>query len=85
MLWVGGGPDAPRETRRVGCAKREKAPTCAAARSERGAEPGLAGALGQRGDSLAVRGVHREGWLRASSRRGTGGAPPLTPASSPPR
>lgn len=80
-----GRPDAARGSRRVGWAKPEKAPTCAAARSERGAEPGLAGALGQPGDGLAVRGVHREGWLRASSRRRPGGAPPLTPASSPPR
>lgn len=74
---AGGGarPGCPGGSSGAACAKPEKAPTCAAARSERGARPGRAGARGQRGDGLGGRGGHRAPWRRASSRRGPGGGP----------
>lgn len=59
----------------MACTKPEKAPTCAAGRSERGARPGRAGARGQLGDGLGRRGAHRAPWRRASSRRGLGRGP----------
>lgn len=59
----------------VAWVKPKKELTCAAARSERGARRGRAGALGQPGDGLGGRGVHRARGQGASSRRGLGGVP----------
>lgn len=77
--WWGGGVrgvhDAPGRGSGVAWGKPKQQPTCAAARSERGARRGRAGAPGQPGDGLGEREVHRACGLRASHSRGSGGGP----------
>lgn len=60
-------PRAVRET--------QKAPTCAAARSEPGAPPGRAGARGRLGAGLRGRGAHRAGPAALFPRGGPAGVP----------
>lgn len=72
---VRGVHDAPGRGSGVAWGKPKQQPTCAAARSERGARRGRAGAPGQPGDGLGEREVHRACRLRASHSRGSGGGP----------